>query len=467
MKILFTFFAAMLLFSAVSAQTITLKFVGKDGDNQEVPFDRVTIKNVTRAWTETLTWPDDTVLTMTPTGIKHFASDNCFALSQNNPNPFEGTTYTSLAVAENGTMNVEITDLTGRLITKQSLTSIQPGNHQLRVTLATPGIYFLTARMNGQTSSIKMVNSGRSGSNTVAFVGSNNPSATMKGITNRPFQVGDMMEYTGYTKAKVAEAASAPVRQALTESQTITLQFGITLGADSLPCPSTPTVTDIDGNEYSTVVIGYQCWMRENMKTTRFANGDSINFADTLSCTQALRYFPNGDAGLLKTYGYLYNWPAASHNSTTGSEENPSGLQGICPDGWHVPSRLEVQQMFDVLHSTKRFQCDAHNNEYPENLIAKSIADTTGWTEYTSVCSVGYEQSANNATGFTARPAGQLHGDDWNQYRYFSEFAYFWTSYTWADDQKAEAFHLNYSGKMLYTSNQKYDYGFSVRCVRD
>lgn len=465
MKKLFTFFAAMLLISAVSAQTITLKFVGKDGDNQEVPFDRVTIKNVTRAWTETLTWPDDTVLTMTPTGIKHFASDNCFALSQNNPNPFEGTTYTSLAVAENGTMNVEITDLTGRLITKQSLTSIQPGNHQLRVTLATPGIYFLTARMNGQTSSIKMVNSGRSGSNTVAFVGSNNPSATMKGITNRPFQVGDMMEYTGYTKAKVAEAASAPVRQALTESQTITLQFGITLGADSLPCPSTPTVTDIDGNEYSTVVIGYQCWMRENMKTTRFANGDTIFKIDTLSLTLPLRYYPNDSAELVQDYGYLYNWPAVGHG-TTGSEENPSGLQGICPDGWHVPSRLEYQQLFNVLHATENFWCDAHNNTYPQNNIAKAIADKTGWKEYSSTCSVGCDPSANNVTGFSARPAGQIRGNGWKEYRFFEEKALFWDSYAY-DDSRAEYVIISYSSPMLSTSTDAYDFAMSVRCVRD
>ena len=466
MKKTFTLMAAMLLISMVSAQTITLQFAGVDGGNQRVEFDHVKVRNITQGWWETLQWPEDTMIVMNVTGIKNFTAESCFALSQNNPNPFEGTTVASLTVAEKGTMAVDITDITGRLITTQSLTSIQPGSHQLRVTLATPGIYFLTARMNGQTSSIKMVNSGRGGANTVTLASSSNPHATLKGGTYN-IQRGDLMEYVGYTKMKGSEIESETLQEKLYESKTITLHFGGSVGPDSLPCPGTPTVTDIDGNEYSTVTIGYQCWMQENMRTTRFANGDSIFLADTLSCTKPYRYFPNNDAELVKDYGYLYNWPAASHCSTTGSDENPSGLQGICPEGWHIPSLPEAQQLFNVLHNTKKYQCDAHNNEYPENLIAKSIADTTGWDEYSTLCSVGYDQASNNATGFTARPAGQLKGEGWYQYRYHSQFAYFWTCNTWAEDQKAEAFHLNYSGKMLYTSMNLYDYGMSVRCLRD
>ena len=464
MKRIFTFFAAMLLISAVSAQTITLTFVGVDGGNQPVQFDHVKVRNLSQGWWEDLQWPDDTMLVMNVTGIKDFSSQSCFALAQNNPNPFEGTTYASLTVAEKGTMAVDITDLTGRLITTQSLTSIQPGNHQLRVTLATPGVYFLTARMNGQTSSVKMVNSGRGNANSVTFVGSSNPIATIKGNTHT-INAGDKMEYIGYTKMKGTEAESETLQENLYASKTVTLHFRGSVGPDSLPCPGTPTVTDIDGNEYNTVTIGYQCWMRENMKTTRFANGDTIFKIDTLSLTLPLRYYPNDSAELVQDYGYLYNWPAVGHG-ITGSEENPSGLQGICPDGWHVPSRLEYQQLFNVLHATENFWCDAHNNTYPQNNIAKAIADKTGWKEYSSTCSVGCDPSANNVTGFSARPAGQIRGNGWKEYRFFEEKALFWDSYAY-DDSRAEYVIISYSSPMLSTSTDAYDFAMSVRCVRD
>lgn len=464
MKRIFTFFAAMLLILAVSAQTITLTFVGVDGGNQPVQFDHVKVRNLTQGWWEDLQWPDDTMLVMNVTGIKNFSSQSSFALAQNNPNPFEGTTYASLTVAEKGTMAVDITDLTGRLIATQSLTSIQPGNHQLRVTLATPGVYFLTARMNGQTSSVKMVNSGRGNSNSVTFVGSSNPIATTKGNTHT-INAGDKMEYIGYTKMKGTEAESETLQENLYASKTVTLHFRGSVGPDSLPCPGTPTVTDIDGNEYNTVTIGYQCWMRENMKTTRFANGDTIFLVDSVSLTQPLRYYPADSMHLVEEYGYLYNWPAVGHG-TTGSEENPSGLQGICPDGWHVPSRLEYQQLFNVLHATENFWCDAHNNTYPQNNIAKALADKTGWKEYSSTCSVGCDLSANNATGFSARPAGQIRGNGWKQTRFFEEKALFWDSYAY-DDSRAEYVIISYSSQMLSTSTDAYDFAMSVRCVRD
>jgi len=60
----------MLLFAAVSAQTVTLTFTGRDASNQYVPLNRVVVSNLTRGWQETLFWPD-TVLVMTDqTGIE-------------------------------------------------------------------------------------------------------------------------------------------------------------------------------------------------------------------------------------------------------------------------------------------------------------------------------------------------------------------------------------------------------------
>ena len=100
-------------------------------------------------------------------------------LSQNTPNPFNGTTDVYLTVAEAGTVSVEIADINGRTVVGANNYSPQPGVHQFRVILATPGTYVMTVRQNGQTSSIKMICNGGGNGNRVEYyggVGANNDS---------------------------------------------------------------------------------------------------------------------------------------------------------------------------------------------------------------------------------------------------------------------------------------------------
>ncbi|MBQ1653060.1 MAG: hypothetical protein II060_04665, partial [Bacteroidales bacterium] len=90
-----------------------------------------------------------------------------------------------------------------------------------------------------------------------------------------------------------------------------------------------------DNTDYKTIKIGDQTWMAENL---RYA-GD-LSIGNDTSSTVAYRYYPNGDESNVETYGYLYNWKAAM-NGENSSDANPSGVQGICPDGWHLPSNAE------------------------------------------------------------------------------------------------------------------------------
>ena len=103
--------------------------------------------------------------------------------------------------------------------------------------------------------------------------------------------------------------------------------------------PSQP-VTDIDGNVYKTVKLGNQVWMAQNLRTTRYADGRKIPLGTRESFDVAYRYYPNNNRANVSKYGYLYNWPAVM-NGSLSSSANPSGVQGICPDGWHVPSDAE------------------------------------------------------------------------------------------------------------------------------
>lgn len=116
-------------------------------------------------------------------------------------------------------------------------------------------------------------------------------------------------------------------------------QFGLEVSPN--PFDGATTVTDFDGNVYSTVKLGTQCWMRENLRTTHYADGTEIPLGDELASFTDPLYFnhPAGSLTLVER-GYLYNYPAVMHGDSS-SWEIPSGVQGICPDGWHVPSLLE------------------------------------------------------------------------------------------------------------------------------
>ena len=223
---------------------------------------------------------------------------------------------------------------------------------------------------------------------------------------------------------------------------------------DGEACPGMPTVMDVDGNVYNTVAIGQQCWMKENLRATQFADGTAIPWSSSNS-TVPVRYNPGGNASNVSTYGYLYNWYAVM-NGNASSNSNPSPVQGVCPSGWHVPSNMEWSQLTGYVSAFTDFQCD--NNA--QN-IAKALAATTNWTAIGSIlCAVGYNTNNNNATGFSALPAGTRTGS-------VGSDAYFWTC-TQSDVGTAYAMRFSYDSPSLTVSadNAK-TAGFAVRCVSD
>ena len=230
-----------------------------------------------------------------------------------------------------------------------------------------------------------------------------------------------------------------------------------TLLQDGQPCNGAPTVSDYDGNVYNTVQIGNQCWMKENLRTTRYASGTSIALGSSTSTTMAYRYYPNNNSSNVSTYGYLYNWKAVMRNSSS-SVANPSGVQGICPDGWHVPSDAEWTQLTDYVGGQSQYYCS--NN--PEN-IAKALASTSNWSSSTTTCAVGNSQSTNNATGFSALPAGHY---DNSGYYYSGRYAYFWSA-TESSSSLACYPGLIYNVATVYRIGGYKYFGHSVRCVRD
>ena len=222
-------------------------------------------------------------------------------------------------------------------------------------------------------------------------------------------------------------------------------------------------LVDIDGNHYDAVRLGEQVWMASNLHTSHFANGDAIpDGGENFSSTEPYRY--SSGNGFLDAYGLLYNWPATMHGEAA-SNANPSGVQGICPDGWHLPSHAEWIQLTEYLRSRSEYLC---GDAFDQN-IAKALAADFWWQPSTEECAVGNDLTANNATDFCVLPAGRFCGSYgcqdvgiwtglWTctESNYPSENPYPYMREMWYND-----------GLFNYANNHNRYYGLSVRCLRN
>ena len=238
---------AIVLFSIIStnvnAQQVVLTFTGRDSVNHYVQLNRVAITNLTKSWQETIIWPDTVLIMQNGTGIEDYIENGGFSLSQNNPNPFSRTTDVSLTTCEERLTQIEISDVNGHVVEKFDF-SPQPGIHQFRVTLSAAGTYIMTARQNGQTSSIKMVCYGGGGTNVIDYLGMvQTITFVLKSTTTNPFNFGDMMEYVGYATINGNEVESQRISQAQGASQTFVLQFDVS--QNQLPALTTHAVNNI------------------------------------------------------------------------------------------------------------------------------------------------------------------------------------------------------------------------------
>lgn len=232
-------------------------------------------------------------------------------------------------------------------------------------------------------------------------------------------------------------------------------------------------VTDYDGNSYNAIVLGEQVWLQSNLRTTHYDDGTEIPLKNEVSDSVACYYHDDNEHDVAD-YGFLYNWKAVMRNSPA-TNANPSGVQGICPTGWHVPSNAEWVQLADYLHSQSQY------NSCSEHHVAKALASETGWNSYDPemdinnphhvLCCVGNQSNSNNATGFNAFPAG-----------FYGAFYYgcFTTNIGieanfWSTTEHQNASFIDILGcSLIYNSpdincstyNSK-RFGYSVRCLRD
>jgi len=210
--------------------------------------------------------------------------------------------------------------------------------------------------------------------------------------------------------------------------------INVTISSTSNICGSNTSVTDIDGNVYQTVSIGNQCWMKENLKTSKYRNGDPISTG--LSNTQwqntttgAYAIYDN-NAGNDTTYGKLYNWYAVTDS------------RNLCPAGWHVSSHTEWSTLENFLGGV--------------TAAGGKMKTTTGWQSPNT--------GATNESGFSGLPGG--YRDIYGSY-FIIGYNGYWRSSTENSTTSAWSMYLNYdSGSSVRHYFDKQN-GLSVRCLRD
>ena len=218
-------------------------------------------------------------------------------------------------------------------------------------------------------------------------------------------------------------------------------------------------VQDKDGNKYDAIKIGDHTWMTENLRSTKYADGTDIPMGTSPNGNTGYRYNPNGDEKNVKTHGYLYNWTAAM-NGEGSSNTNPSHVQGVCPKGWHIPSKAEWEDLINYIGRQSEFVCTIE--EGGDAYVAKAMASTEGWEPSTQTCAPGNLPSTNNATGLNGTPAGAYTGI----YSAFKIAASMWNA-TEDGSENAWVTTLNYMHPNASINSVSKGNAYSVRCVKD
>lgn len=196
------------------------------------------------------------------------------------------------------------------------------------------------------------------------------------------------------------------------------------------------TVTDIDGNVYKTITIGTQVWMVENLRTTKYRNGDPIpNVTDSSAwskLTTGAYCIYNNNTNYSTIYGSLYNWNVVKDS------------RNIAPTGWHVPSDTEWTTLTTFLGGES-----VAGGKLKETLTTHWLSPNTG---------------ATNETGFAALPCG-----DRTFAGKFDAAGYdgIWWSSTAGDISGAWYRFVYYNGGTVTRGSSSANSGFSVRCVHD
>lgn len=194
----------------------------------------------------------------------------------------------------------------------------------------------------------------------------------------------------------------------------------------------TDSIADVDGNMYPTVQIENQCWLTQNLKTKSLPDG---SFIDGRFCA---------GSNCLNEEGSHYTWEAMMNGEVANTEDHYAMVQGICPDGFYIPTRKVFQDLDSIL----------------------SVQGNYGEGFFSGRKMKGEESSS----GFDAVFAG-----NWGYGVYTNDdVSSFWTSTEFFFDPanpmevsvEGYYFLLTDDTPFLSSGHKPKDFGMSVRCVK-
>lgn len=217
-------------------------------------------------------------------------------------------------------------------------------------------------------------------------------------------------------------------------------------------------VIDADGNHYNTVIIGSQEWMSENLKTTKYCNGDVLPINNNASGGQWGNLIVGAWNLISPNYpnnGKFYNWYAAVDS------------RNICPCNWHVPTDDEWTVLENYLISNGfNYDGTSSGNKIGKSMSSQNPTQNLNWTSSVNVGAVGNNTTTNNSSGFNATPDGS----SWNGYG-INKYAFWWTTNSWTNDNNYALWRgLSYQDNYFLSGAPDIGLktaGFSIRCVKN
>ncbi len=426
-------------------QAIELTFTAQY-NGQYIAVDSIVVRNLMQGG-DTVLYAPDTVLSLPiTTGVAEGPAriQEAFTLEQPHPNPFSEKTTIHIRLAGEESLNLAIIDLMGRQVAAYSGV-LAEGRHSFTFIAGNENSYVLKATVRGLTRSTKLIGSGSgTGSDCRLIYGGmvdQDPVYKTAGkLAGFVFSPGDSLQFIGYSTTAASIVASDVLEDAPELSGLYTFD-----AREGVPC-SGSLVVHWQGQTYETLQIGSQCWMKDNLNV-----GTMIpTLADMTDNGTTEKYCYDDDPAKCTTHGGLYQWNEVMQYVTQ------EGAQGICPDGWHIPSDIEWCILTQEIDPT--MNCNALGWSGTDAGI--KMKSTTGWNN-TSWNSNG---NGTNESGFSGLPAGQRNNN--STFSALGELANFWTS---TEYNSSDAWYRNLVYYDVFVDRWHYykTYGFSVRCVRD
>ena len=384
--------------------------------------DSVKVDNLTSGATVTLNGGDILHLSGSA-GIGSVDIDN--GALQIYPNPMAEQATLTFGAPENGYAVICIVDLSGKTV-YQIGALLSPGIHSFRVSGISRGIYFVKVSGNNYFYSAKLIShSNRQSETGIEYISSvqnpsGNPLKSAASKVDMPYTDGDQLLFKG-----ISGMYSTVVPDVPTGSKTITFNF--------------TACTDADNNHYSTIQIGDQIWMAENLKVGILIDG----IEEQTNNSTIEKYCYNDLESNCAVYGGLYQWNEMMQYVTT------PGVKGICPTGWHIPTDAQWSTVATFLGGGS---------------VAGGKMKSTGTIEAGTGLWHTPNTGATNESGFTAVPAG-YHYDSGPFYE-VGYYPYWWSSLE-VDIYNARDRYMYYDYGMVNRDISSKNNGFSVRCLRD